>query len=107
MIEHWRYQTGEVNDAHPLAVNPRPMPADRKKNYIRYSNPHQVRRNKRLGMIHLNWWCRDQNFRKYFQMRKKHDIRPSFSGFYHEPIYEATAKKNVEIAAMRHSRVAK
>ena len=23
------------------------------------------------------YWCRDQNFRKYFEMRKKHGIEPS------------------------------
>ncbi len=25
------------------------------------------------------YWCRDQNFRKYFEMRKKHGIEPSIN----------------------------
>ena len=106
MIENWRWHLGETNSKHPLAVRDRRMPADRKKNYVRYSNFHQGLRNKRISMIHLNWWCRDQNFRKYFQMRKKHDIAPSDTGFAHEAIYEEAAKKNASIAAMRHSRSA-
>ena len=92
MIEHWRYRLGETNDKHALATKDRRFPVDRKKNYVRYSNIHQVRRNKRLGMIYTNWWCRDQNFRKYFEMRKKNDIKPSESGFYHEKIYDEVAK---------------
>ena len=65
------------------------FPADRKKNYVRYSNFHQKTREKRLTMIHLNWWSRDQNFRKYFQMRKKHDIAPSEKGFKNDEIKKA------------------
>ena len=106
MIEHWRYQTGQTNDNYVMQ-NPKTMPYDRHKNYIRYSNFHQVRRNKRLGMMHLNWWCRDQNFRKYFEMRKKHDMRPSTKNFYHEAIHAESTKQNVAFAAMRHSRQAK
>lgn len=32
------------------------------------------------------YWCRDQNFRKYFQMRKKHGIAPSvdYKNFYNK-----------------------
>ena len=107
MIENWRWHLGETNKRHPMAVRDRRFPADRKKNYVRYSNFHQVRRNKRLGMIHLNWWCRDQNFRKYFEMRKKHDIRPSLTGFAHEEIFNNVAAENAKIAAMRASRAAK
>ena len=107
MIEHWRYRLGETNDKHALATKDRRFPVDRKKNYVRYSNIHQVRRNKRLGMIYTNWWCRDQNFRKYFEMRKKNDIKPAETGFYHEKIYEEVAKQNASIAALRHSQAAK
>ena len=76
---------------------------DRKKNYVRYSNFHQIRRNKRLNMIWTNWWCRDQNFRKYFEMRKRHGIRPGTSGFYHQAIFNETARKNTELARQRAS----
>ena len=104
MIEHWRYRIGETNRMHGLANREHRFPANRIKNYVRYSNFHQVRRNKRLSMIHLNWWCRDQNFRKYFEMRKRKDIRPALSGFAHESIFKETTAKNLEISQMRHSR---
>ena len=107
MIEHFRYRVGETNAMHGAAHRDRRFPADRKKNYVRYSNFHQVRRNKRLGMIYTNWWCRDQNFRKYFEMRKRNDIRPSETGFYHEKIFDEVATQNAAIAAMRHSRNSK
>ena len=88
MIEHWRYRIGETDKTHGLQNRDRRLPTNRIKNYVRYSNFHQVRRNKRLSMIHLNWWCRDQNFRKYFEMRKKNDIKPALSGFAHESIFK-------------------
>ena len=65
-----------------------------------------MRRNKRLGMIWTNWWCRDQNFRKYFEMRKRHGIKPSLKGFYHEKIYKEGLQKNQQIANLRQSRQA-
>ena len=104
MINHWRWRCGEINKTHGAMTRDRRFPTNRIKNYVRYSNFHQVRRNKRLNMIHLNWWCRDQNFRKYFELRKRHDIKPALSGFAHEPIHKETAAKNWEIAQMRASR---
>ena len=103
MMEHWKYKIGEVTKNHGLEHKDRRMPADRKKNYVRYSNFHQVRRNKRISMMWTNWWCRDQNFRKYFEMRKRHNIRPSMKGFYHEQIYKDVAVKNQAIWDMRQS----
>mmetsp|Transcript_26269 Transcript_26269/g.19724 ORF Transcript_26269/g.19724 Transcript_26269/m.19724 type:complete len:99 (-) Transcript_26269:58-354(-) len=98
MIAKWRYALGESNKVYDAPHKDRRFPVDRKKNYVRYSNFHQVRRNKRLSMIWTNWWCRDQNFRKYFEMRKRHDIRPSLNGFYHEKIYKETEQKNWALA---------
>jgi hypothetical protein len=103
MIAHWRTKIGETNRSHGPPHSDRRFPVDRKKNYVRYSNFHQVRRNKRISMIWTNWWCRDQNFRKYFDMRKRHGIRPSLSGFYHEKIYQDAEKKNWELAKIRAS----
>ena len=97
MIGHWRYSIGEMNKYHDPPHEGYRMPVDRKKNYVRYSNFHQSKRNKKINMIWTNWWCRDQNFRKYFEMRKRHGIRPSLTGFYHEKIYDDAAKKNYEI----------
>jgi len=59
MIEHWRWRIGEENKTHGAMNRDRRFPVNRIKNYVRYSNFHQIRRNKRLNMIHLNWWCRD------------------------------------------------
>ena len=36
-------------------------------------------------------------------MRKRHDIAPAISGFYHDDIYANTLSKNTEWAAMRAS----
>ena len=103
MISKWRWHIGEINKHYDSPHTDRRLPADRKKNYVRYSNFHQQLRNKRVSMIHLNWWCRDQNFRKYFEMRKRHDIKPALSGFYHDDIYENTLRTNTEWANMRAS----
>ena len=90
MIANWKWHIGETNRYYDADHKDRRFPADRKKNYVRYSNFHQVRKNKKVSMIHTNWWCRDQNFRKYFDMRKRHGMEPSFSGFYHEALYDQT-----------------
>ena len=103
MIAKWQWSGGEINKFYG-SPNELRMPADRKKNYVRYSNFHQVRKNKKSSMIHTNWWCRDQNFRKYFDMRKRHDIRPSFSGFYHDQIHADAVRQNQEWADLRNSR---
>ena len=103
MISKYMWHNGEVNKYYG-APNQLRMPADRKKNYVRYSNFHQVRKNKKTSMIHTNWWCRDQNFRKYFDMRKRHDIKPSISGFYHDGLYTNAVEKNTEWASLRASR---
>ena len=107
MISNWRWHIGENNKHYDNSHSDRRLPADRKKNYVRYSNFHQIRRNKRISMIHTNWWCRDQNFRKYFEMRKRHGIEPGFSGFQHEGLYDATMKKNQEWASLRASKAAR
>ena len=79
----------------------REMPRNRHKEYLRYSNFHQKTRTKRLTLIHYNWWCRDQNFRKYFEMRKKNGIRPSETGFKHEPIRDNLVKTMTELEEMK------
>ena len=103
MMSKWRWAIGETNKHYDRPRTERRFPADRKKNHVRYSNFHQMRRNKRVSMIHTNWWCRDQNFRKYFEMRKRHDIKPALSGFYHEPIYKDSVAKNQALIDMRAS----
>ena len=107
MMNKWRWHIGENNKHYDGPHSDRRFPADRKKNYVRYSNLHQVRRNKRVSMIHTNWWCRDQNFRKYFDMRKRHDHRPALSGFYHEPIYAKSQAANQAWADLRASKVSR
>ncbi len=103
MIGKWKWHIGETNQFYDSPHNDRRFPADRKKNYVRYSNFHQVRKNKKISMIHTNWWCRDQNFRKYFDMRKRHNIEPSMSGFYHDKILADSNSKIMAFAAQRAS----
>lgn len=83
------------------------MPQDLKKQYVRYSNFHQMKRNKMADAIHLPWWSRDQNFRKYFEMRKKNGIRPALKGFAHEEHHKryikvATRKEEIREEYIRH-----
>ena len=107
MMNKWRWHIGENNKFYDGPHTDRRFPADRKKNYVRYSNIHQVRRNKRVSMIHTNWWCRDQNFRKYFDMRKRHEIRPALSGFYHEGIHADSTAKNQAWADLRATKASR
>lgn len=107
MTERWRFSLGEVSSQYSQPHRDRRFPADRKKNYVRYSNFHQKLRNKRLNMMWTNFWCRDQNFRKYFELRKRHNIKPSLSGFAHEKIYKETEKKNIAFAKLKASRLAR
>jgi hypothetical protein len=39
-------------------------------------------------------------------MRKRHGVRPSITGFYHEKIYSDVEKQNIEFSKIRASRVA-
>lgn len=47
-----------------------------------------------------SYWCRDQNFRKYFEIRKRHGIEPSVdvNSFYNKdkakPYVEALFEMN-------------
>ena len=92
MINNWYYRTGMISDTQGPPKNGERFPADRKKNYVRYSNFHQKTREKKMNLIMFNWWSRDQNFRKYFAMRKKNGIRPSETGFRHTAIYDNMVK---------------
>ena len=92
-IKYFLYSIGEYSHSQDSIRVPNRFPADRHKNYIRYSNFHQKQRPKSTNFLMTPGWCRDQNFRKYFEMRKKHGIQPSDSGFYHEPIYQESQDK--------------
>ncbi len=104
MITYWMHSVGQITKEQGLPHNPKPFPADRHKNYLRYSNFHQKLRNKRTSMIWTSWWCRDQNFRKYFEMRKKHGIKPSLSGFAHEEIYKNYRNAQISLHAKNKMR---
>lgn len=106
MLGKWRFVIGERNREQDAPHRDRRMPSDRKKNYVRYSNFHQKLKNKRNNSMWFNWWCRDQVFRKYFEMRKKNGIKPSYSGFYHESInkeYRQKVDAQFQIKAERRS----
>ena len=51
MAAKWMWSIGLITQEHGLPNEPR-MPVDRKKNYVRYSNFHQMRKNKRLSLVH-------------------------------------------------------
>lgn len=40
MMEHWFYKLGEISDTTEAKHSNVRFPADRKKNYVRYSNLH-------------------------------------------------------------------
>ena len=101
MIANWRWHIGENNKHYSNPTSDRRFPAHRHKNYLRYSNFHQQLKNKRISMIHTNWWCRDQVFRKYFDIRKRNGMEPSMSGFYHEDVDAKTKAQNTEWARIR------
>lgn len=52
------------------------------------------------NMITDPYWCRDQNFRKYFEIRKRHGIEPSVDvkTFYNkdkeQPFYQGIEELN-------------
>ncbi len=43
-------------------------------------------KNANKNCVTTAYWCRDQNFRKYFEMRKKNGIAPSidYNSFYNK-----------------------
>lgn len=106
-VEKYAYSTGRFSDLYRGVSAEYRMPQDLKKCFVRYSNFHQMRRNKRPDRLHLPWWCRDQNFRKYFEMRKKNGIRPALNNFAHEKHYKqyikiATRKEEIREEYIRH-----
>lgn len=52
------------------------------------------------------YWCRDQNFRKYFQARKRHNIAPStdVNSFYNKK-YAGEYYNNLEILNQEYRKV--
>ena len=101
---YWAYGLTSRNYMTP--INHIRMPRDRHKCYVRYSNFHQMKRNKRAAAEHMNWWCRDQCFRKYFEMRKKNGIKPSLTGFYDDAIYAKSRAIDEKYTKMRQDRAA-
>lgn len=50
------------------------------------ANFNSIYKNMNANCVTTAYWCRDQNFRKYFEMRKKHGIAPSvdYNNFYNK-----------------------
>ena len=50
------------------------------------SNFNSQTKNMNENCLTTAYWCRDQNFRKYFEIRKRHGISPSVDvkGFYNK-----------------------
>ena len=105
MVFKFMHSKGFTNKNYHYPDSAVRFPADRHKNYLRYSNFHQKLRPRTVSFIKTPFWCRDQNFRKYFEMRKKYGKQPSMTGFYHEPIYEAALKHHTEWSKKRSMRI--
>ena len=71
--------------------------------YYNFNNFVKFKRPKSATKIWMNWWCRDQNFRKYFQTRKAHGIKPSDKDFYSDKIYKEAKAKSKKLIKMRDS----
>lgn len=73
------------------------------------SNFNSITKNPIQHCVTTSYWCRDQNFRKYFEMRKKHGIKPSVrvSGYYNKnkclPYYSNQAKLYEQFRATEFS----
>src|SRR4051812_11777272 len=55
------------------------------------ANFNNLNKNLHENSFTTSFWCRDQNFRKYFEIRKRHNIEPAlnYSKFYNRDKCEA------------------
>lgn len=72
-------------------------------NKKKMSNFNAMYKNMHENNVTSAYWCRDQNFRKYFEMRKKNDIEPSvdYNNFYNKDKCKAYYDGLVEMTFMR------
>jgi hypothetical protein len=72
------------------------------------ANFNGIYKNMNEHCITTAYWCRDQNFRKYFELRKKNNIKPSvnYSKFYNrdkcKPYYEGLLEMEFMKDAVKH-----
>ena len=68
-----------------------------KKKISNFAGSHK---NRHERLMTTSYWCRDQNFRKYFETRKRHGIKPSvdYNSFYNKdkavPYYEGLVEQH-------------
>lgn len=78
-IDNYKYNTGQVgfypihqnNDNRIIATD------DTTTMKKKMSNFNNIWKNPSANCMTSPYWCRDQNFRKYFETRKRHGIEPS------------------------------
>jgi hypothetical protein len=63
------------------------------------SNFNSINKNPIEHCVTTAYWCRDQNFRKYFEMRKKNGISPSVneSSYYNKKLGRKFANNHSEL----------
>ena len=79
-IENWRHDKNAFIDDR--LVTPEDTTTFKK----HMSNFNYAFKNPSSNCMYTPFWCRDQNFRKYFEIRKRHGIKPSVnvSGYYNK-----------------------
>lgn len=68
------------------------------------ANFNGINKNPSENCITTAYWCRDQNFRKYFEIRKRHGIEPSVNvkGFVNKDISKAYYDGQLEATFMEN-----
>lgn len=66
------------------------------------SNFNGINKNPIEHCITTAYWCRDQNFRKYFEMRKKNGIKPSVNTntYYNKSFATSYPNNHIELSRL-------
>lgn len=66
------------------------------------SNFNSINKNPIEHCVTTAYWCRDQNFRKYFEMRKKNGIKPSVkvSNYYNKKLCKTYYNNQAKLYGM-------
>ena len=79
MLLEYHYQTGQATfNSNKNVIDKTPTSVvDTTTMKKKVSNFNGIHKNVNNRLMTNSYWCRDQNFRKYFEMRKKNGIEPS------------------------------
>ena len=110
MLLEYHYQTGQATfNPNNTVVDKTPTSVvDTTTMKKKVSNFNGIHKNVNNRLMTTSYWCRDQNFRKYFETRKRHGIEPStdYNKFYNrdkaEQYYEGLIKQYNMVSEARH-----